>query len=104
SESFFVNLKNAKGGAKIANSQAAVTILDNEPGISINDASVVEGNSGTAALTFAVSLSAAYDQTVSVNSATTAGPAVAGTDYAAVAGTVTFQPGETTQSVTVLVN
>ena len=39
SEMFFVNLQNAKGGAKIASGQAVVTIQDNEPRISISDVS-----------------------------------------------------------------
>jgi chitinase len=103
-ETFFVNLKNAKGGAKIANSQAAVTILDDERSISINDVSVQEGNSGTKSVTFAVTLSAAYDAPVSVNYATTDDSAAAGSDYVVCTGTVTFQPGQTSVPVTVQVN
>jgi endoglucanase len=45
-ETFFVNLRNAKG-AKIANRQAVVTIIDNEPRISISDVQASEANSGT---------------------------------------------------------
>ena len=104
SETLFVNLKNAKGGAKIANSQAAVTILDNEPRISINDLSQVEGQSGTSAFNFTVSLSAAYDQPVTINYSTADGSAKAGTDFTAVSGSVVFAAGETSKTIPVLVN
>jgi hypothetical protein len=62
---------------------------------------VAEGNAGTAALTFAVSLSAANSRTVTVDYQTADGSALAGSDYTAAAGTVTFAPGETGKTVTV---
>ncbi|MCW3789900.1 Calx-beta domain-containing protein, partial [Plebeiibacterium sediminum] len=56
-ESLYVNLSNASG-ATIADNQGEGTITDDDgqPAISINDASVTEGNSGTATLDFTVSL------------------------------------------------
>src|SRR5207302_5961670 len=55
---------------------------------------VTEGNIGTTATTFTVSLSAAYSQTVSIHYATADGDAtVAGSDYQAASGTLTFNPG-----------
>ena len=48
------------------------------PSITINDVTVTEGNSGTTAATFTVSLSAAYGQPVTVHYATADGSAVAG--------------------------
>jgi hypothetical protein len=101
-EYFFVQLSNAKG-AKIADAQAAVTIVDDEPRISINNASLAEGNSGSAPMSFTVSLSAAYDLPVTVNYATADRRAKAGTDYTAASGTLVFEPGQTTQTITVLV-
>jgi len=101
SETFFVNLQSAKFGAKIANNQAAVTIVDDEPLISINDVSTTEGNSGTTPLTFTVSLPAPYDLPVTVNYATTDGSASAGSDYAAASGPLVFAPGETSKTITV---
>jgi hypothetical protein len=75
------------------------------PTLSISNASVVEGQSGTANLTFAVSLSPASQQTVTVTRATADGSATAPTDYTALApATLTFNPGETSKSVTVPVN
>ncbi|MFL5341705.1 MAG: Calx-beta domain-containing protein, partial [Gemmataceae bacterium] len=102
-ETFFVKLTNAKG-AKIARDQAVVTIVDDEPRISIGDVSALEGNSGATPFTFTVSLSAAYDLPVTVSYATADGSASAGSDYTAASGTLTFAPGQTSQSITVLVN
>jgi Calx-beta domain-containing protein/VCBS repeat protein len=109
-ESFSVNLSGATN-AEISDGSAAVTILDNEPRITINDVALMEGNgngkgknSGTTQFVFTVSLSAAYDQTVTVNFATADGTArVSDNDYIGTSGTVTFAAGETSKTVTVLV-
>src|SRR5688572_2903285 len=74
------------------------------PTISINDVSKLEGKNGTTSFTFTVQLSAAAASTVSVNFATANGTAAAGSDYTAISGTLVFNPGETTRSVTVVVN
>ncbi|MBP3957086.1 autotransporter-associated beta strand repeat-containing protein [Gemmata sp. G18] len=74
-----------------------------QPALSISSASTAEGNSGTTALTFTVTLSAPSLQTVTVAYTTADGTATAGTDYTPVSGTLTFAPGETTQTVTVFV-
>src|SRR5882672_3908920 len=71
--------------------------------ISINDVSVVEGNSGTTNAVLTVSLSAATAQTVTVNYATANGTATAGADYVSTNGTLTFLPGQTSQTITVAV-
>ncbi len=73
------------------------------PTISIANATVTEGNSGTANLAFTVALSKAFDKTVTVNYATANGTATAGQDYTAASGTVTFAPGVLSQQVTVAV-
>jgi len=67
---------------------------DDEPWVSIRDGTATEGNTGTTAMTFGVSLSAAYDLPVTVNYVTSDGSAGAGSDYQAVSGTVTFAPKE----------
>lgn len=74
------------------------------PDLSIEDASVNEGNSGTTALTFIVSLSGASSDTVSVDYITADRTAAAPSDYQSSIGTVSFAPGETSKSITVLVN
>ena len=64
---------------------------------------MTEGNTGTVAMQFPVSLSAPSAGPVSVNFATVAGSATAPADDATTSGTVTFAPGQTSKSVTVLV-
>src|SRR5207249_1230998 len=74
------------------------------PYASINDVTVTEGNTGSVSATFTVSLSAAYDQPVTVHYAAANGSATAGGDYTAVTdATVTVPAGQTTQTFTVAV-
>jgi hypothetical protein len=87
----------------IADGLGIATIVDNEPRISINNVSGSEGNGKTTSFTFTVRLSAAYDQAVTVNFATANGSATAGSDYQAKTGSVTFAPGETTKTITIVV-
>jgi Ca2+-binding RTX toxin-like protein len=73
--------------------------------ISINNVSHNEGNAGTTAYTFTVSLSAPTGVVTTVNWATADGSATtADGDYNAASGTVTFPSGDTSETVTVLVN
>jgi hypothetical protein len=73
------------------------------PRLSIGDASATEGDSGTRALSFPVTLSTPSKRTVSVAFATADGSAVASSDYAASSGTITFAPGETSTTVDVAI-
>ncbi len=76
-----------------------------KPSLSINDVSFAEGNSGTTNLIFTVTLAAASNLTVNVDYATANGTAtLADNDYQAASGTLTFNPGEVTRTITVLVN
>lgn len=52
---------------------------------------------------FTVSLSAPSGQVVTVNYATANGTAIAGREYAATTGTLTFAAGETTQTIRVAI-
>ena len=101
-ETFVVNLSNATN-ATIATSQGVGTVLDDEPRISISDVSKQEGKKGqTTVFTFTVTLSAAYDQPVTMSFRTANGTATtSNSDYVARSGTVTFAPGETTKTITV---
>jgi ribosomal protein L35AE/L33A len=104
-ENFFVNLSNP-ANASIVDAQGLGTINDNDPqpSLSINDVTVAEGNGGTTAMSFTVTLSAASGQTVKVNYATADNTATEPADYLSATGTLTFNPGETTKSITVSVN
>ncbi len=104
-ETYFVNLSNASNSTILdGQGQGTINDNDNEPSLSINDASVAEGDNGTTNATFTLSLSAASGQIVTVNYATADGTATAGSDYQTATGTVTFNPGETTQTVSIPVN
>ncbi|MBE9127593.1 MULTISPECIES: glycoside hydrolase family 9 protein [unclassified Coleofasciculus] len=72
-----------------------------QPTLAINDVSVTEGDSGSKNATFTVSLSAASTEAVSVNYATANGTAIAGSDYTAKSGILTFTPGQTSKTFTV---
>jgi chitinase len=71
------------------------------PTISIADASVTEGNLGSIDAVFAVTLSEAAATTVTVRFDTGNGTALAGSDFTAATGTLTFAPGEASKSVRV---
>lgn len=71
--------------------------------IAINDLEQAEGQSGSTAFVFTVSLTEASATTVTVNYSTRAGSADANTDYTTASGTVTFDPGELNQPVTISV-
>jgi len=77
------------------------------PSLSIANAIVPEGNSGTTNMVFTVSLSQASSLPVSVVALTTDPPsgdiATAGTDYQSTTQTLTFAPGATTALLTVAV-
>lgn len=116
-ESLTLNLSGATN-AFLANSSATGVILNDDaaplPTISITDSSANEGklntkgkNAGTPQLTdmtFTVTLSAPSTQTVTVDYVTIDGTAtVADGDYQAITGTITFAPGQTSQTVTVTI-
>jgi Ca2+-binding RTX toxin-like protein len=73
--------------------------------ISIDDVSHNEGDAGTTAYTFTVSLSGPTGTVVTVDYATADGTATtADGDYTGTSGTVTFASGDTSETVTVFVN
>ena len=104
-ETFTVNLSNAVG-ATIADGLGLGTITDNDPlpALSVNDVTVTEGDSGTVAAAFTVSLSVPSGRSVTVGYATANGSAIAPADFIAGTGTLTFAAGQTTQQAVVLVN
>ena len=107
SETFTVNLSNPTNGALITGPPVTVTISDSQFRPSMNMVSILratEGNSGTKNFVFPVTLSNASVQTITVNFATANGTALAGSDYQATSGTLTFNPLQTSANITVVVN
>jgi hypothetical protein len=103
-ESFFIRLSDARNAVLLDN-RAIGTITDNDPPptISITDATVTEGNSGTVNANFTVTLSSATARIVSVNIETVAGTATAGKDFHPVSNTLSFLPGATSLTIPVLI-
>jgi len=95
-ENFSVRLSNNKG-APLADGLGVVTILDNSPRLTVSSEAGDEGG----VMTFTVTLSAPLATEFTVDFATSDGDALAGEDYVATSGTLTFAPGETTKTVTV---
>jgi hypothetical protein len=103
-ETFLVKLTGATN-AFLDDTQGVGTIVDDEPRITIKDASTTEGNRGTKVLTFTVTLSSVYDAPVTVNFATSNGSATtADKDYVAKSGTVTFSANQTTQTISITID
>ena len=104
-EPFWVNLSNPSG-ATLVRWNGGGTILDDEPPptISVADLEVREGNGVAGRALFLVYLSTPTNETVTVDYGTADGAARAGSDYTAATGTVTFWPGERSQSVEVPIN
>jgi len=103
-ENFSVALS-AAVGAQIAAGQGIGGIINDDfPQLRISDVGKAEGNSGTSAANFTVSLSAPAPFPVSVNYASADGSATAGSDYTATAGSLVFAPGQTSRTVAVSVH
>jgi len=106
-ETVVLTLAAGTGYAVGAPTSATGTILDDDqPALSISDVSLNEGDSGTTAFTFTVSLNAAAGPGgVSFDIATANGTATAGSDYVAQALTgQTIAAGSSSATFTVLVN
>ncbi|MFZ6801429.1 retention module-containing protein, partial [Undibacterium sp. Di24W] len=58
-------------------------------------------NEGAGTVSYTISLSAASQLPVTVNYGTSNGTALAGSDYSAATGSITFAPGETSKTITV---
>ena len=73
-------------------------------GLAINDVMLTEGNAGTATAIFTVTLLQPNALATTVNFATSNSSATAPGDYQSSSGTLTFNPGEITKTVNVLVS
>ncbi len=106
-ETFLVVINNATG-ATVVDGSGTGTILNDDgslPGLSVGNGAIAEGNSGTGTLVFTITLSAASNQTVTVDYTTQDGSATdADNDYEPASGTKTFNPGQTAMNVSVTIN
>lgn len=86
-----------------AQATATITNDDTASHVTIGNRQVVEGDSGSTALVFPVTLDQAAPTAIKVGYRTVADTAAAGTDFGAKTGTVTFLAGATAGSVSVAV-
>lgn len=110
-ETFQLILTNAVGAILPASTVGTATLTDTPPGSSplptvtvSAPTSFTERLSNRSLLNFTVTLSAASADTVTVNFTTADGTALSSSDYIASSGTLTFAPGETSKTVSIVVN
>jgi len=101
-ETFYVNLATS-ADVDLLDAQAEGLIIDDDglPALTVADQSILEDNSGVVSLQFEVILSPESDVVVSVDYAALDDTAAAGSDYTAISDTLTFQPGDTSQTISV---
>jgi uncharacterized protein len=104
-ETFAIDLSNATGGATITDASGAGTITNDDAApagtLSINDVTIVEGNSGTTNMVFTVTRTDGSAGAVSATW-TIANTSTNAADFTgALTGTVSFADGETSATVTV---
>jgi hypothetical protein len=102
-ENFGLQLFSPSANATLARNIATATIIDNDaatgtPVVSINDFVVDEA---TREASFFITLNRPSAGVVSMNYATANGSALAGSDYVATSGTLSFAPGEVAKTVKV---
>ncbi|MBL0027668.1 MAG: lamin tail domain-containing protein [Rhodanobacteraceae bacterium] len=104
-ETFNVNISAGSGqNTTFPGNPAAVGTIqnDDQPSLSINDVALSEGNSGTTAFVFTVSMNVAPSSgSVTVDYATANGSASAGTDFTAASGSLSFDAANLTRTITV---
>lgn len=113
-EQLAVVLSNAVGAVIAGTGTALGTIINDDfnapvnPQLMIHNAAILEGNDGTRDLVFRVRLTSPASGEVTVNFTTADGPesnrALAGEDYVATSGTLTFAPGQLEKTVVVKIN
>ncbi|MBN2777226.1 MAG: HYR domain-containing protein [Bacteroidales bacterium] len=108
-ESFAITLSNLQASShniSIADATGIGTITNDDSAvITIDDITHNEGDAGTVEYEFTITMSDVSDANVVLNYASANATATtADSDYSAVSGTHTFTPGQTTKTVSVLVN
>jgi large repetitive protein len=104
-EVMHVTLSDATGGATIGAGEGVGRIFDHDATsvLSVSDGTVAEPRSGTALMTFTVTLAPASARLVRVGYSTADGTATAPADYTPSSGIVELAPGETKKSITVTI-
>lgn len=104
-ENFSVSLSGAVN-ATLGDNQALGTILNDDPmpTLSIGDATLKEGNTGSTNAVFTVTLSNPSGLPTTAYYATASGNATAGSDYTAISGYFSLPAGSTSTNLTVPVN
>jgi|GEM_PF-2484317 len=88
--------------ATLTTATAAVTVKNDDQAIlSIASAQITEGHAGSQNVELTISLSAPASQPVTVDFTTSNGTALAGSDYTAKTGMVTFPAGTTSQKISI---
>ncbi len=107
-ETFFLKLTGVTN-ASLGDASGTGTIVNDDGGSSpgnpkvfIGDANIFEGNSGTKNLVFNVTLDASSSKTITLSYATQNFTAGEG-DYQVKSGTLTFSPGQTSKTITILI-
>lgn len=105
-EVFHLNISAPSTGTAAENAVQGVIIDDDRSFLTIigTDVGVIEGDSGTTAATFTVTRHGSLDGVSTVNYATSNNSAVTPSDYVVANGTLTFNPGEATKTITINVN
>ncbi|MES2794198.1 MAG: Calx-beta domain-containing protein [Planctomycetota bacterium] len=110
-ETFTLQLSNPTFATFLGNNPVAtITDTDNPPSVIFNGLTLNEGQVGSTQATLTVNLSSASGKEVTMGYRTIDGTAVStGTgigesDFNAQQGTLTFQPGETSQTITITIN
>ncbi len=98
-ETLSLTLSSPTNGATLADATGIGTITDDDQPISyaVNDVTVTEGG----ALVFTVTRTGTSSTSQSISFATADGSAVAGSDYTAASGSLTFAPTDTSKTISV---
>src|SRR3990170_2552041 len=103
-ESLSLTLSNPVSSTLGSPNPATLTIVDNDAPPSVQfSAATYSVNEGAGSATITATLTGATAVTATVSYATSDGTAVAGSDYAAISGTLIFAPGTTTRTFSVAI-
>ena len=100
--SYTVPQPGAVPGSEYMDNLRAFAMMVDGRTVNIDDLVVAEGSNGVFQADFTLALNQAQPEPVSVNYATADGTALAGSDYVAANGTITFAPGELTRIVSIM--